>query len=107
LGPEQAVVAVVARERETFVASDDVPLVRLPWQADGRPLGFQRPAPRLGEHIGEVLTELGYAAEIDELLRGGAVGVPADGRAPAMRSRAPRSARATASSTPPARSGRR
>lgn len=79
LGLEQAVVSEVARERETFVASDDVPLVRLPWQADGVPVGFQRPAPGLGEHTAEVLAEVGYGPdEVDELLRAGAVGVPAD-----------------------------
>ena len=36
-----------------------------------------RPAPRLGEHSAEILTETGYnPAEIDELIATGIVGVP-------------------------------
>jgi crotonobetainyl-CoA:carnitine CoA-transferase CaiB-like acyl-CoA transferase len=68
-GLEEAVVDEVAVERQTFQASDDVPLVRLPWLADGQPLPWTRPAPGLGEHTRELLTELGYPAErIDDLV---------------------------------------
>jgi formyl-CoA transferase len=49
-------------------------------KAIGSPLKFSagssvtsRPAPRLGEHTREVLTELGYAAsDIDRLIKAGA-----------------------------------
>ncbi|MER5669633.1 CaiB/BaiF CoA transferase family protein [Pseudonocardia alni] len=77
-GLEEAVTSDVAAERGTFLDSADpgspVPLVRLPWLADGAPLPWRRPAPGLGEHTREVLTELGYAAErIDVLHDAGAV----------------------------------
>lgn len=62
-GLEEAVVDEVAVERQTFQASDDVPLVRLPWLADDRPLPWARAAPGLGEHTRELLAELGYPPE--------------------------------------------
>lgn len=76
-GLEEAVVDEVAVERRTFLPSDDVPLVRLPWLADDEPLPFVRPAPELGEHTREVLDELGYPAErIEELATRSVVLVP-------------------------------
>lgn len=61
-GLDEAVQGDVAAERGTFIDSDGVPLVRLPWLADGQPLVWQRRAPRLGEHSEEILAELGYDA---------------------------------------------
>ena len=75
-GLEEAVVSVVAEERGTFIDSGGVPLVRLPWLADGKPIEWVRPAPRLGEHSLEILTELGYdKAQVADLVAGGAVGI--------------------------------
>ncbi len=73
-GLEEAVISDVAKERGTFMDSDGVPLVRLPWLADGQPIGWRRPAPRLGEHSLEILTEIGYSeAQAAGLLGCGAV----------------------------------
>ena len=73
-GLDEAVQGGVAAERGTFIDSDGVPLVRLPWLADGQPLAWQRRAPRLGEHSEEILAEIGYdAAARAELIDLGAV----------------------------------
>lgn len=73
-GLDEAVQGDVAAERGTFIDSDGVPLVRLPWLADGQPLAWQRRAPRLGEHSEEILAELGYdAAARADLFDTGAV----------------------------------
>ena len=62
LGLEEAVQTDVVKERETFLESDGVPLVRLPWLHDGRPVEWRRAAPNLGEHTTEVLEELGLTS---------------------------------------------
>lgn len=73
-GLEEAVAGEIALERRTFIASDDVPLVRLPWLVDGQAVPWQRTAPRLGQHTREILAELGYdAARTAQLLASGAV----------------------------------
>ena len=73
-GLEQSVRGTIAQERGTFIASDGVPLVRLPWLADGQPLPWQRRAPRLGEHSREILSELGFDTHATTaLLASGAV----------------------------------
>ena len=73
-GLEQAVHGPIAQERGTFIESEGVPLVRLPWLADGQPLPWRRPAPRLGEHSREILAELGFDAQATAaLLASGAV----------------------------------
>ncbi len=44
---------------------------------DKTPSSIQRPAPTLGEHSREILTELGYSlAEIDKLIDDGTLGIP-------------------------------
>lgn len=73
-GLEQSVASDIASERGTFLESDGVPLVRLPWLVDGQPVPWTRPAPRLGEHSLEILTGLGYdAPDRAALLESGAV----------------------------------
>lgn len=55
----------------------DLVLVHHPLSVDGRQLPIRRPAPRLGEHTAEVLSELGYSAQDQaELVRTGAVAPP-------------------------------
>ena len=72
-GLEQAVLADATAERRTFAELDGVPHVRLPWIADGEPVPWARPAPRLGEHTIEVLRQSGLdQAAIDAMLRDGA-----------------------------------
>lgn len=74
LGLEEAVATDVIPERHTFLECDDVPLVRLPWLVDGRPIEWRRPAPRLGEHTVEVLDGLNYNRdEISTFLACGAI----------------------------------
>ena len=73
-GLEQSVVSDIAVERGTFIESDGVPLVRLPWLVDGQPVPWVRPAPRLGEHTLDILAELGFdARRCAELMASGAV----------------------------------
>jgi crotonobetainyl-CoA:carnitine CoA-transferase CaiB-like acyl-CoA transferase len=73
-GLEQAVVSDIARERRTFVESDGVPLVRLPWLIDGEPIPWASAAPTMGQHTREVLRETGFSNErIDALVAAGAV----------------------------------
>lgn len=73
-GLEEAVVSEVAGERGTFMDSDGVALVRLPWRFDGAPVWWRRAAPKLGEHTCEILAELGYPPEeIRALVNSGAV----------------------------------
>ena len=72
-GLEEAVVSEATAERRTFAELDGVPHVRLPWIADGEPVPWARPAPRLGEHTIEVLRQSGLdQARIDAMLRDGA-----------------------------------
>ena len=75
-GLEEAVAGDIARERGTFIDSDGVPLVRLPWLVDGAPLAWARRAPLLGEHSLDILAELGYAdSHAAALVHSGAVGI--------------------------------
>lgn len=75
-GLEQSVNSAIAEERRTFQESNSTPLVRLPWIVDGQPVAWNRPAPRLGEHTRQVLSDIGYAgAEIDTLIAAGGAAV--------------------------------
>ncbi|MFD0666873.1 CaiB/BaiF CoA transferase family protein [Ramlibacter sp. MAHUQ-53] len=77
-GLEQAVVSDIAAERGTFMPSEGVPLVRLPWLVDGQPVPWAGPAPVLGEHSLEILEELGYdSGRRAALVAAGAVRAPA------------------------------
>ena len=79
-GLDEAVAGPVAAERGTFCASDGVPLVRLPWLADGLAVAWRRRAPRLGEHTEELLAELGFdSAARADLAASGAVVCEAGG----------------------------
>ena len=76
LGLEESVMSNVTEERQTFLDSGGVPLVRLPWLIDNKPLAWRRLAPKLGENSSEVLEEIGYdCARITELLDLGIIGV--------------------------------
>ena len=73
-GLEQAVVSDIARERRTFVESEGVPLVRLPWLVDGEAIPWSSAAPAMGQHTREVLRELKFSdQQIDALIAAGAV----------------------------------
>jgi crotonobetainyl-CoA:carnitine CoA-transferase CaiB-like acyl-CoA transferase len=66
---DQSVRSAAAAERRTFAELDGVPLVRLPWIADGEPVPWARPAPRLGEHTEDILSELGVAQSTASAVR--------------------------------------
>lgn len=71
-GLEQAVRSEAVAERQTFQMLDGVPLVRLPWLADGAPVPWLRPAPQLGEHTAEVMREIGLSESEAQALANGA-----------------------------------
>jgi crotonobetainyl-CoA:carnitine CoA-transferase CaiB-like acyl-CoA transferase len=77
-GLEQAVDSPIADERGTFQELGSVPLVRLPWIVDGKPVPWTRPAPDIGEHTRDILREIGYAEEeVDILIAPGGAAVAA------------------------------
>jgi crotonobetainyl-CoA:carnitine CoA-transferase CaiB-like acyl-CoA transferase len=66
----------------------EVKTIGVPVKFTGTPAGVRRGAPLLGEHTREVLQSLGYAAaEIESLLRSGAVAAPAPTGQPATAAR--------------------
>ena len=71
-GLDESVRSDVVAERQTFLDLDGVPHVRLPWMADGQPLHWARPAPRLGQHTEDVLREIGMTDDDVAALVGGA-----------------------------------
>lgn len=62
-GLDEAVSSPIAAERGTFLDLDDAPMVRLPWVLDGSVVAWARPAPGLGEHTQEVLSEIELGSE--------------------------------------------
>ena len=66
---------VAARELIVKVGGgDDLTVVRQPIQFDGWGGVLTRSSPRLGEHSGEILSDLGYDAETSEdLVRAGVI----------------------------------
>jgi crotonobetainyl-CoA:carnitine CoA-transferase CaiB-like acyl-CoA transferase len=64
-------------ELVTAVAQPGLGAVRMlgfPFRVSAGPIGVRRPAPRLGEHTEEVLTELGISpAEQESLAAAGAI----------------------------------
>ena len=70
-GLDESVRSDVVAERQTFLDLDGVPHVRLPWMADGQPVHWARPAPRLGQHTEDVLREIGMTDDDVAALVGG------------------------------------
>jgi len=78
LGLDETVRSPIAEERGWFEEVGDQRVVRLPLIADGEPLTTPRPAPRLGEHTIEVLTEAGIAEPLLEELLAAKIAVADD-----------------------------
>jgi formyl-CoA transferase len=77
LGVDETVRDPVADERDWFHDVDGVPLVRLPFLADGSAVPAVGRAPRLGEHTRAVLAEVGLDRDQqDRLVDAGVVSVP-------------------------------
>jgi crotonobetainyl-CoA:carnitine CoA-transferase CaiB-like acyl-CoA transferase len=86
LGLDETVRSPIAGERNWFEDVGGRPVVRLPLLVEGEPLATPRPAPRLGEHTIEVLTEVGIAGPLlDELLVAKAAVAAEPGREPEPR----------------------